>query len=432
MTNILILFFHTITFVGITILAHCTLTVRRSKLLIALIWIANYLFVFIGYIVLHRAGISNWLLYYLLSITSFGVYLYIFEASFAQDLFIFFMFWGFSSFLSTLSNWFAYWLDLGSFAIAAQCLFYLGCFACIIPLYRKYWARAIREVLTLFLKGKSIYAAFPLLSFIVYVALFGPLTETISIKWFALMILFECLILFMYYLLFSHFRLIYDHLRAEDRLENAEQQRALQKKYYEEVERGVQTQAKLLHDTRHHLLAVASLAQEEDSTAIKQYIEQLLAHFGSTHERRFCEHSVANAVIGGYIDIAERNGIAVSTEIDLPQAIWIDEYELCTLFGNTIENAIEACQRIPMTSAHYTGRYIDIRSSAADGRLIVRIENSYEGELVKGKNRFSSSKGALGGIGLESVGMVVDTYSGTMSCEAQDSVFVLSAILYPR
>ena len=351
------LLLHTITFMGTVILVESTLTTKRARHVSVAIWFLNWLFVFGGYVLLYRLGIRDWLLYYLLSLSSFFLYFVLFEEGFAQNLFILAMLWGFASFLSSLCNWVTYWLHLGDSAIVVRCFLYLSFYAILIPLYRRYWRQSIRATLALFRKGTSIYALFPFVAFVIYVSLFGPMTETTSLRWFGLMMLFEFLIIFTYYLLFSHFRLIYDHLRAEDRLEGAEQQRLLQKKYYEEVDRGVRAQAKLLHDSRHHLLALASLAHEGDPTAVEAYVEQLLENFGSSKAKRYCEHSVANAVIGAYIDMAENLGVSVSTDIDLPQSIEIDEYQLCALFGNTIENAIDACRRIPEASPLFAKRY---------------------------------------------------------------------------
>lgn len=427
------LLFHTISFVANTVLAHSTLTPKKPKGLYILIWSLNWLITLVLYVLFSNSGIKDWLPYYLLSGISLCLYLYIFEENFAQDFFVFFMLWGFSSFLSTLCNWMAAWLNLGNSAIAMaiECLMYAGFYALIVPLYGNYWGSRIHETLVRFPKGKYIYAAFPFLAFVVYATLFGPMTPAISQQWFAIMLLFEALVIFMYYLLFSYFNLAYDHLRAEDKLQKAELQRSLQKKYYEEVDRSVQRQAKLIHDARHNLLAVASLGQAGETVLIEKYVEQVLEKFGSSHARRYCDHTVANAVISSYIDIAEKGGIAVAAEIDLPESIGIDPYDLCTLFGNTIENAIEACQRIPASSGLYPRRYIDIRSKAEERRLIVRIENSYERNPAMDGDRIPSSKGAIGGIGLESVRMVVKEYSGTLTYAGKDSVFALSAILYP-
>ena len=397
-----------------------------------LVWAATWVCMAFGYVLLFKHGITNTFIYYSLNILSFGACCYLFRENFAQKLFLFFAVWGISSFVSALCNWATFLLPFGMWDDAIKALAYVSIYGAIIPLFRRYWASSVKEVLALFSKGTPVYAAFPFVAFILFATLFGPMTKTSDLRWFSLMLLFESLIIFMYYLLFSHFHLIFKRLRAEDRLDKAEEHRALQKRYYEEVDKGVQAQSKLLHDMRHHLLAAASLARTEDAAAVSEYIGQLLDNLGAPRMVRHCQHDVANAVIGGYVDIAKGKGIEVTEEIDLPQDIGIDGYDLCTLFGNTIENAIEACERMTPDSTSHAARFIDIRCGSKDGRLVVRIENSCGNAPVVENCRVESSKGPMGGLGLESVRMIVDSYSGSMNCDCANSSFVLSAILYQR
>lgn len=421
-----------LTFLFNIVLTHCTLTKRTSIPTAILVWALSWLCLIFGYIFLYNHGVANMFIYYSLNIFSFGACCYLFKENLAQKLFLFFAIWGISSFVSALCNWATFLLPFGRWDNVIKDLIFLGIYSAIIPLFRRYWAASVRDVLALFSKGTPVYAAFPFIAFVLFVTLFGPMTKTSDLRWFSLMLLFEGLIIFMYYLLFSHFHLIFNRLRAEDRLDKAEEQRALQKRYYEEVDKGVQTQAKLMHDMRHHLLAIASLARAEDTATLGQYIEHLLDNLGAPHMVRHCEHDVANAVIGSYVDIAKEKGIKVTEEIDLPQAIGIDEYDLCTLFGNTLENAIEACLRIPPASTNHAARFIDMRCGMKEGRLVVRIENSCENEPVLENGLIKSSKGPMGGLGLESVRMIVDSYSGSMNCDYSNSAYVLSAILYQR
>jgi sensor histidine kinase YesM len=57
------------------------------------------------------------------------------------------------------------------------------------------------------------------------------------------------------------------------------------------------------------------------------------------------------------------------------------------------------------------------------------MENSYHDDPSVKKGSFNSSKGARGGIGLESVKAVLDLYQGCLNCERQDNTFIFSAVL---
>jgi hypothetical protein len=357
---------------------------------------------------------------------------YLFEESLSQKLFLFFMNWGIARFLSSLCVWLTSWLGLGGAGFPFSSLFFIGSYLLLAPLYVRYWRKPIKESLHLFGYGKPIYSVFPLLSFLLLIMLLGPSVKTPDLRSLALMVLFETLVILSYYLLFAHARVVYGHLQSEADLKASKRQILLQKKYYEEMERGVYAQRKLLHDNRHHLMALSSLASAGDYGALDKYLKTLLENDGGVSPRSYCENGIANAIIGGYIEMAVSKGINVAVDLDLPERMGIDGYDLCVFFGNTIENAIEACERIAPDKEPSGDRHIEIRSRIEGDCLLARIENSFQPDEGTAKDAFPSSKGELGGIGLQSVRAIVEKYRGCMSCERKGRLFILSALLYPR
>lgn len=356
--------------------------------------------------------------------------LFLFAESISQKVFLFFMDWGFTTFFTSLCVWVA--ARAGN-ALLAYSVIFLPVFGLALPLYSKYLKRGVRRILFLFEFGSPSYVAMPILTFVLFSALFGPLSPpTRDWSSFFLMLLFEVQVVFSYYVLFAHFFVVYDRMRTMDDFRSAERQLHLQKQYYEEVDKGIRRQRELIHDARHHLTTISALAKAGDAEAVGPYVDRLLAHYVSRTMRRYCENSAANAIIGSYIEVAEGEGIPVSTDIDLPLEIGIDEYALCALFGNAIENAIEACRRIPDGSELRGRRFISIKSRTERGRLVVRIENSFNSARRVQEGAFPSEKGSFGGIGLESIRAVVEKYDGCLNCERLGEMFALSAILYCR
>lgn len=354
--------------------------------------------------------------------------LYLFKESFAQKTFLYFMDFSATSFVASLSSWIALRLPFGESPRKVKTILFIAILVLLLPLYFRFLRNRVREMLFLFKQSKPFYAAFPFLSFLFFAVSFGPVNTPDSLTWFMKMLLYVSLVVLTYYLLFSHFYVVYDRLKTEGELTQAEQRLHLQKKYYEEVDKSIETQQKLLHDTRHHLLAMATLAKAGDASAVDQYIERFLASYDSPGPRRYCRNTVINAILGGYAKVAEEGNIAVSVDIDFPEEnIGIDEYELCILMGNIFENAIEACQRIPPASELYGGRFISIKARTENRRLVVRLENSFQGDPGTESVDLRSSKGS--GIGLKSVRKVVDRYEGSMSCDRRENVFIFSAVL---
>jgi len=419
----------TITLVSQLFIEYGTLTRRRSVPVHVLARLLSFLVVYGGYWYLNRLGVRRFLDYYLLTLAYLAACLYLFAESPAQKVFMYFTVWGYSSFVSSLCAWAARLISGGD-GIPLRYAVYAGAHLIMVPLYLRYVRGRVKEILALFEKGKPIYAAYPFLAFVLFTVMFGPTNGLDSPRGLAVMLLFETFVVFSYYLLFSHFHAIHGMTLAEARVESGEKQARLQRKYYAQVERGLAKQRELLHDARHHLVAIAALQSSDDREAARSYVRRLLDGPGRLSPRRFCENDVANAVIGGYIEIAEEKGIAVTAEIDLPASIGLDDYDLCTVFGNAVENAIEACQRIPEGSAMRERRFVDVKSRLEKGRLVIRVENSYANDTTGAGVAFASSKGPLGGLGLESVRSVVERHGGCLSVEPGDGSFTLSALLY--
>jgi sensor histidine kinase regulating citrate/malate metabolism len=166
-----------------------------------------------------------------------------------------------------------------------------------------------------------------------------------------------------------------------------------------------------------------------DPASVSGYIEKLLKISARNSMQRYCANKAANAIIGSYMNIARTKGIGISVEAHIPESIGIGDYELSALFGNAIENAIEACERIYADSPLFEKRYICIRVKTEPDCMIIRIENSCGAVRKDDNHSFLSSKGSIGGIGMNSIKMIVDAYSGYMSADVLNDAFILSIVL---
>jgi two-component system sensor histidine kinase AgrC len=394
-----------------------------------LLGIVLFLAMIIGFRIANKFEPYVELARYLVSATSILYSIILFKDTFRKKIFIFFMTWGISSFFRNLVNWIEHWLSPSPSTLIVHFGLLPIIYIILVVLFHLFWKQRIILMLNLFEKGNAVYACLPMFSFIVFAALFGPAHGPGDLKNFMLMILFQSLVILMYFILFSHFYSIHHRIQAETALRSSELQMHLQVKYYEEVEAGLHTNAKLIHDVRHHISALAYMADDGDLSAIKNYTKELTLLYDNRSIRRFCENKAANAVIASYFDYAEKNAIRVVHALEIPDAIEVSKYDICTLFGNIIENSLEACKRIPNDSNLYPQRFIELKTRYEPGHIIIRVKNTSPELNFDTRGRMVSSKTMLPGLGLESVRAVVDKYRGTLSYNYQDHIFELSAFL---
>ena len=138
----------------------------------------------------------------------------------------------------------------------------------------------------------------------------------------------------------------------------------------------------------------------------------------------FCENYVLNTILSKYIHKAREEDIDVSVRVSVPESVNIDVIELCLVFSNAIENAINASLKIK----NVQDRKISVLASMADDRICIRIINRFEGK-VHIINGLPYSGRHNHGIGTRSIVSIAEKYGGFCCFEAKDNVFTLNMVL---
>lgn len=195
----------------------------------------------------------------------------------------------------------------------------------------------------------------------------------------------------------------------------------LQKSYYEELDRNQQQIRKIRHDMNNHLSVLEGLLKKGDIPNALGYFEDLEKHV-RTRTRRFCKDSIVNAVLNAKYNAAEESGTDCFFHVDIDELLGIDAVSLCTVFANTLDNAIEACRKIPEPEK----RHISLRARYAEnGYFSYEIVNSKRNEIRKKKDAFLTDKedARSHGLGIASVQDVVRRYEGTLDISYTEDEF---------
>jgi signal transduction histidine kinase len=177
------------------------------------------------------------------------------------------------------------------------------------------------------------------------------------------------------------------------------------------------------HDLRHHLSILRSYTDTGEIEKIKEYLDEYVKSIPDDAELSYCENYAVNSILRYYIGMAKTEGIQVDARIELPKNINISDTDLCIIFGNCIENAIEACRRIKGK------KFIKINSKIINKILSITIDNSFDGTIKEADGNYLSLKHEGEGIGISSVKSVVRKYGETVQFEVKDNTFQVAIIL---
>ena len=175
------------------------------------------------------------------------------------------------------------------------------------------------------------------------------------------------------------------------------------------------------HDLHHKLTVIKSLT---DSQELNNYIDTLIKQIPTTI-KNYCENSAVNAIISHYMSICDKENIDFEVKLIVPKDNKnITDSDLCVIFGNLLENAVEACQR--MTEGY---KFIKLKSSLHYDILTITMDNSFNGIIKKEKDKFYSSKRNSFGIGLYSIQTVASKTQGNVNFNYNKNLFFSSVCI---
>lgn len=218
--------------------------------------------------------------------------------------------------------------------------------------------------------------------------------------------------------LYTVFLMMANSLNRNIRLQQENQLLSMQKQRYENLKAAIEEARQARHDMRHQLNQLSALTQAGNLEKLKKYLAGAAARIPSL-DMHFCENRAADSVVGYYCELAKKEGIPFSVQIDLPEKLPIDEIDLCLVLSNLMENALEA-------SMHTDPARRNIKLTSylhAGSLLLIQIENTYDGFITEKDNIIQSSKRKGNGIGLQSVRHIAEKSGGASTFTYQNGIF---------
>ena len=201
----------------------------------------------------------------------------------------------------------------------------------------------------------------------------------------------------------------------------------LQRDYYGQLEENQLKLRKFKHDMNNHSLVVSGLLEEGKTEEAKEYFAKLSRQF-ETKGRNFCKDSVVNAVLNTKYEEAARLDIDCQYQVDIDSLLFVDSLDICTILANTLDNAVEACQKIENKEK----RKISVKARCTEnGYFSYEITNTKIGETKERKGKFLTTKEQKEshGYGLENVRAAVERYKGTMSIQYNEESFCVTIFI---
>lgn len=229
---------------------------------------------------------------------------------------------------------------------------------------------------------------------------------------------------------------------------------------YKELERQHRQSERLRHDMKNHIIALSGLYGSREWEKMGEYLKTMEAQ-GLEGGKDVTGNRAVDALLYQKRQWAKREKVQWECDVRIPKEWGIQEFDLCVLLGNLLDNALEECGRLGHREEKGKGEecFVSVKAGVVKRCFLIEVKNSmdmWKAEERKGgsywKQKMKVHMGEMGddegngpgervigfshkenpwehGIGLLNVRDVVEKYNGVMNIETKDGSFVVSVLM---
>lgn len=181
---------------------------------------------------------------------------------------------------------------------------------------------------------------------------------------------------------------------------------------------------RLRHDMKNHVIALSALFRNKEWEKMGDYLKNME---GSSLEDGgdMTGSKAVDALLYQKRKLANEKNIKWECDMQMPKECSVSEFDLCVLFGNILDNALEACGRMRCDE----NCFINIQAKTVKKCFLIEVKNSVN-MMEKNTTGFTAKENPREhGIGLLNVGDVVHEYNGVLHTESENGIFITSVLI---
>ena len=196
-----------------------------------------------------------------------------------------------------------------------------------------------------------------------------------------------------------------------------------EKRQYENSRHNIAIINQKCHDLKHQLRTLRHQDGEVDRSVLKE-IEQAVEIYDTSTQTG---NAALDVILTEKKLLCESKGIMLTCIADGSGLINVSPPDIYALFGNILDNAIEAVSQLHDTDAQ--GISLSVRCMA--GMTVIHAENRYLGNLTlqDGLPPTQKTDTAYHGFGMKSIRMIAEKYGGHAVVTLKDQIFSLNVTL---
>lgn len=213
-------------------------------------------------------------------------------------------------------------------------------------------------------------------------------------------------------------------LRVRHELENVESILHNQYTQYKQSQEIIDMINYKYHDLKHHIIA---LRAENNAQSREEYLDKMEEEIRNYEVQNKTGNRVLDTMLTTKKLTCLKNDITMTSVVDGALFNFMDTMDICSIFGNALDNAIEYEKKIPDKEK----RLIHVLAFTQKNFIIIRFENYCEEQLefVDGLPKTTRADAGFHGYGLKSLRYTVRKYGGEVDAENKNDWFILKILI---
>lgn len=196
-----------------------------------------------------------------------------------------------------------------------------------------------------------------------------------------------------------------------------------EKNYYDILEKQNQDLMIYVHDAKNHLSAIKILNTD---SKIDEYINKMAESLATYSKVSHSGNHILDVIINKYTTECEIKNVKISFDIRLKNLEYVEDYDLVTILGNLLDNALEAAEKSE-------NREITLSTDYRNTYDVLIITNSCDAAPKSSNEKLLTTKKdkKLHGLGLKSVMKTLKKYNGDFDWEydSQNKIFTSTVMI---
>lgn len=220
----------------------------------------------------------------------------------------------------------------------------------------------------------------------------------------------------------SEHQILISQLEEQEKLALQTKVKILEERYQEMLK-----SRKVVHDMKNHILALKNYDQEQNWSGLHEYLNELSDDMLEYNFHIWTGNHMLDMILNQKEKDAQNQNTVMQIDTEVFSTLPFTDREIISLFGNLLDNALEACEKI-----NDKERWIKIKIKKKNLLLYIEIANALEQRPKQIQKKFVSNKkdNGLHGYGMKNIQDIVKKYDGIFQYKVYEDQLIFMISIY--